>query len=174
MIQNLGHLAEAEAIETECVSVDPATFEVLGYRAAVPRTGIHASRAAANDDHASTSSMTSPMQLQHERDIRALQRASRLLREGRLVAIPTETVYGLAANALDNEAVKRIFVAKGRPADNPLIIHVRGFGIECLECITVTEGCAKNESFRSAAITRAASICTNPHGAALIELTLDS
>ncbi len=49
---------------------------------------------------------------------------SRLLENGNTVAIPTETVYGLAANALDAGAVKRIFLAKGRPADNPLIIHI--------------------------------------------------
>ncbi len=46
------------------------------------------------------------------------------LRDGALVGIPTETVYGLAANALDGSAVKRIFEAKGRPADNPLIVHI--------------------------------------------------
>lgn len=47
-----------------------------------------------------------------------------LLRNGALVAIPTETVYGLAANALDGSAVKQIFKAKGRPMDNPLIVHI--------------------------------------------------
>ncbi|MBC8100964.1 MAG: threonylcarbamoyl-AMP synthase [Cytophagales bacterium] len=46
------------------------------------------------------------------------------LRTGRLVAFPTETVYGLGANALDPEAVGRIFAAKGRPASNPLIVHI--------------------------------------------------
>jgi len=50
--------------------------------------------------------------------------AADLLRRGELVAIPTETVYGLAANALDEAAVAKIFAAKGRPADNPLIVHV--------------------------------------------------
>ena len=52
--------------------------------------------------------------------------AAKILREGGLLAIPTETVYGLGANALDAEAVRRIFEAKGRPQDNPLIIHVTG------------------------------------------------
>jgi len=52
--------------------------------------------------------------------------AAKLLREGGLVALPTETVYGLAANGLDEEAVRRIFQAKGRPQDNPLILHVPG------------------------------------------------
>lgn len=57
-------------------------------------------------------------------DAKGIARAAKALREGRLVVMPTETVYGLAANALDPEAVKRIFEAKGRPADNPLIVHV--------------------------------------------------
>lgn len=52
--------------------------------------------------------------------------AARILREGGLVGIPTETVYGLGANGLDPKAVKRIFEAKGRPQDNPLILHVTG------------------------------------------------
>ena len=52
--------------------------------------------------------------------------AAKILREGGLVAIPTETVYGLGANGLDSEAVQRIFEAKGRPNDNPLILHVTG------------------------------------------------
>jgi L-threonylcarbamoyladenylate synthase len=54
----------------------------------------------------------------------ALERAAAILRRGGLVAIPTETVYGLAADALDEEAVAGIFRAKGRPASNPLIVHV--------------------------------------------------
>ena len=48
----------------------------------------------------------------------------RLIRGGELVGFPTETVYGLGANALDADAVTRIFEAKGRPQDNPLITHV--------------------------------------------------
>ena len=54
----------------------------------------------------------------------ALRDAGELLRRGGLVAFPTETVYGLGANALDPAAVARIFAAKGRPANNPLIVHV--------------------------------------------------
>jgi len=50
--------------------------------------------------------------------------ALRVIREGGLVAIPTETVYGLAADASNDAAVRRIFAAKGRPADHPLIVHV--------------------------------------------------
>ncbi len=55
------------------------------------------------------------------------ERAGEILRQGGLVAIPTETVYGLAANALDGRAVRKIFAAKGRPADNPLIVHISDF-----------------------------------------------
>ena len=68
------------------------------------------------------------------RDIKGPQRevedkiaaAAQIIRDGGLVAIPTETVYGLGANGLDELAVHRIFQAKGRPQDNPLILHVCG------------------------------------------------
>lgn len=54
----------------------------------------------------------------------AVARAVELLKAGKLVALPTETVYGLAANALDSTAVARIFDVKGRPSNNPVIVHV--------------------------------------------------
>ena len=60
---------------------------------------------------------------QKPRDEELLEGA-RILREGGLVAFPTETVYGLGANALDEEAARKIYEAKGRPSDNPLIAHV--------------------------------------------------
>ncbi|HMV25539.1 MAG TPA: L-threonylcarbamoyladenylate synthase [bacterium] len=53
-----------------------------------------------------------------------IRKAARILQKGGLVALPTETVYGLAANAMDAKAVRRIFKAKGRPSDNPLIVHI--------------------------------------------------
>ncbi len=56
----------------------------------------------------------------------AVKRAAELLRAGEVVALPTETVYGLAANALDEKAVAKIFQIKGRPAHNPIIVHVAG------------------------------------------------
>lgn len=59
-------------------------------------------------------------------DPAALAAAAAVLQRGGLVAVPTETVYGLGANALDPEAAARIFEAKDRPADNPLIVHVDG------------------------------------------------
>ena len=57
-------------------------------------------------------------------DAAGIRRAGELLRAGGLVGIPTETVYGLAANAFDGAAVAKIFAAKGRPMDNPLIVHI--------------------------------------------------
>lgn len=58
------------------------------------------------------------------RDRQSINFAAGLLKNGEVVGIPTETVYGLAANAFDENAVRKIFAAKGRPADNPLIVHV--------------------------------------------------
>jgi L-threonylcarbamoyladenylate synthase len=60
----------------------------------------------------------------HSPDPDIIERAADVLRRGGLVAFPTETVYGLGANALDADAVGRIFTAKGRPSNNPLIVHV--------------------------------------------------
>ena len=57
----------------------------------------------------------------------SIEKAAEILKNGGLVAIPTETVYGLAANAFDKEAVVKIFKAKGRPVDNPLIVHICRF-----------------------------------------------
>ena len=57
-------------------------------------------------------------------DSDGLRRASGLINSGQLVAFPTETVYGLGANALNARAVTDIFVAKGRPMTDPLIVHV--------------------------------------------------
>jgi len=53
-----------------------------------------------------------------------LGQAAELLKQGKLVAFPTETVYGLGANGLDEKAIANIYVAKGRPSDNPLILHI--------------------------------------------------
>lgn len=64
----------------------------------------------------------------------AVQRAAERLRAGELVALPTETVYGLAANAWDAAAVARIFAAKGRPAHNPIIVHVASLA-QARQCV---------------------------------------
>jgi L-threonylcarbamoyladenylate synthase len=61
-------------------------------------------------------------------DAAAIDRAAALIRAGQLVAFPTETVYGLGANALDEQAVSRIFEAKGRPPDDPVIVHIQRLG----------------------------------------------
>ena len=67
------------------------------------------------------------------------QTAAQLLRSGQLVAIPTETVYGLGANGLDPEAVAKIFKTKGRPQDNPLILHIADPGQMDLFCKDIPE-----------------------------------
>ena len=53
-----------------------------------------------------------------------IQQAAEIIKEGGLVAFPTETVYGLGADALNPEAVGKVYVAKGRPSDNPMIVHI--------------------------------------------------
>lgn len=68
-------------------------------------------------------------------DIRLMQKAGEILKKGGLVAFPTETVYGLGANALDEEAAKKTYAAKGRPSDNPLIVHIAD--VQALEEIAV-------------------------------------
>jgi len=65
----------------------------------------------------------------YKADHEHIEQAAELLRKGEIVAIPTETVYGLAANGLDAEAVAKIFAAKGRPQDNPLILHISDFSM---------------------------------------------
>ena len=69
-----------------------------------------------------------------EEDRKKIEEAGRILKDGGLVAFPTETVYGLGADALNPEASKKIYAAKGRPSDNPLIVHISNMG--ALEKIT--------------------------------------
>ena len=57
-------------------------------------------------------------------DINLLREAAAILKKGGLVAFPTETVYGLGGDALQEDIVAKIFIAKGRPGDNPLIVHI--------------------------------------------------
>ena len=57
-------------------------------------------------------------------DLRLLREAADVISGGGLVAFPTETVYGLGADALNREASEKIYAAKGRPSDNPLIVHI--------------------------------------------------
>ena len=76
----------------------------------------------------------------------AVQRAVELLRAGEVVALPTETVYGLAANALDATAVAKIFQIKGRPAHNPIIVHVasREMAAQCVADFSPAEKFARS------------------------------
>ncbi|MBO5037453.1 MAG: threonylcarbamoyl-AMP synthase [Clostridia bacterium] len=76
-----------------------------------------------------------------------LEICSRLLKDGDIVAIPTETVYGLAANALDSKAVEKIFKAKGRPADNPLIVHISDIAAFEDLCVPTKEAYMLAEKF---------------------------
>ena len=62
--------------------------------------------------------------LDEKNKIQALEKAAELIKNGSVVAFPTETVYGLGANGLDEEACKKIFDVKRRKRDNPLILHV--------------------------------------------------
>lgn len=66
------------------------------------------------------------------KDINYIEEAGHIIGNGGIVAFPTETVYGLGADALNSEAVKKIFIAKGRPQDNPLIVHVSSKDISYL------------------------------------------
>lgn len=68
-------------------------------------------------------------------DMGIMQKAGDILKKGGLVAFPTETVYGLGANALNEEAAKKTYEAKGRPSDNPLIVHIAD--MQALEDIAV-------------------------------------
>jgi len=72
-------------------------------------------------------------------DPEIIRQAGLILRRGGLVAFPTETVYGLGANALDREAVDGIFAAKGRPQDNPLIVHIADIDVVGEYVLSVSE-----------------------------------
>ncbi len=79
--------------------------------------------------------MNTKIEMLDERNLNEsiIEEAAQAIKNGGLVVFPTETVYGLGANALDPSAVKKIFQAKGRPQDNPLIVHIADFDkIECL------------------------------------------
>ncbi|NFA42480.1 threonylcarbamoyl-AMP synthase [Clostridium botulinum] len=65
-------------------------------------------------------------------DEEKIKEAAKVIKDGGIVAFPTETVYGLGSDALNEDAVKKIFIAKGRPQDNPLIVHVASKNIQSL------------------------------------------
>ena len=65
------------------------------------------------------------IKIDYEKPLSAqIERAAEIIAAGGLVAFPTETVYGLGGNALDADAAQHIYAAKGRPSDNPLIVHI--------------------------------------------------
>lgn len=68
--------------------------------------------------------MTKYLDLKKDYQKEDLTLAAENIKEGNLVLFPTETVYGIGANGLNSDAVKKIFIAKGRASDNPLILHV--------------------------------------------------
>lgn len=112
LLASLGHrhiqavrLLHTRAMQTRVQSVDPANFTFATVDSEFPTL--------------STRSV-----IRGDSDQRAINDAVELLKAGEAVGIPTETVYGLAANALSAEAVAKIFAAKNRPQDNPLIVHV--------------------------------------------------
>ncbi|MNW26031.1 Threonylcarbamoyl-AMP synthase [compost metagenome] len=78
----------------------------------------------ATNESATPDTEASDYAMEHTADIAAFQEAAALLRHGGTVAFPTETVYGLGADARNDQAVSSIFAAKGRPSDNPLIVHI--------------------------------------------------
>ena len=84
-----------------------------------------------------------------------LKEAAGILRSGGLVAFPTETVYGLGGNALDEDAARKIYAAKGRPSDNPLIAHV-----SCVEAVSYTH----LDVYKRQVQTRSARLWTGPAG----------
>ena len=67
---------------------------------------------------------TEVLQLKSPTDPEVIEKGAMIIKNGGLVAFPTETVYGLGANGLDPKAVAKIYEAKGRPSDNPMILHI--------------------------------------------------
>jgi L-threonylcarbamoyladenylate synthase len=92
-------------------------------------------------DDAITSAVVRPA------DAAAIEQAAALIRDGKLVAFPTETVYGLGADATSARAVARIYAAKGRPPSNPLICHVDGIAAAQRQGIFAADACALAERF---------------------------
>lgn len=73
--------------------------------------------------------ITKIIKIDNEFEFEKIEEVASALRDGKLVVFPTETVYGLGGNGLDEEALKNIYIAKGRPSDNPLILHIADFSM---------------------------------------------
>ena len=83
-----------------------------------------------------------------------IERAAELIRKGEVVVFPTETVYGLGANAFDKNAVRKIFEVKGRPMDNPLIVHIADIAqIDKLACEVTLQARKVMQAFMPGPIT---------------------
>ena len=93
-----------------------------------------------------------------EQNQKIYEQASDILKRGGLVAFPTETVYGLGADALDEEASAKIYAAKGRPSDNPLIVHIADTkALEELSCDVTAQAKLLAEKFWPGKVT----VCQN-------------
>lgn len=82
---------------------------------------------AAAQTHKPMNTILAKVDLRQPEAMEIIQKAAKILQEGGLVAFPTETVYGLGGNGLDSAACEKIYIAKGRPSDNPLILHISEF-----------------------------------------------
>lgn len=79
------------------------------------------------------------LDLKNNTDFTKIEDAAKVIKNGGLVLFPTETVYGLGANGLDESAVRKIFLAKGRKQDNPLILHISNYGMLSLISKNITD-----------------------------------
>ncbi|KAL1916744.1 uncharacterized protein VTP21DRAFT_5448 [Calcarisporiella thermophila] len=115
--------AAAYSFETKCLQVSPASFIFESPKNLLP-TNNSLSEYAETDLDVLSNINDPQLQINDPAAEAAIEEAVSLLQNGEVVALPTETVYGLAANALSEAAVRKIYAAKNRPADNPLIVHV--------------------------------------------------
>lgn len=113
-ISALPALQKVPHVETRVVRIDPRSFNFA------------AAGAGSSEPLPGTPTIGTASAATYLEDVHELSLAARLLRAGKAVAVPSETVYGLAANALDATAIAQIYALKGRPSDNPLIVHVNG------------------------------------------------
>ena len=126
--QHVLSIAAPRDVPRHCPYRQPKT--PVAVRPARPQS--RASRSSAHRKHVTAGTMPSVTEVltldARHPDPAGIARAAGILRAGGLVAFPTETVYGLGAHALDADAVRRVFAAKGRPAEDPLIVHVHDVG----------------------------------------------
>ncbi|KAG0328981.1 hypothetical protein BGZ99_003845 [Dissophora globulifera] len=122
-------MAESAALaaDNSCAHVEPSRPHAAATAAPVPAASFHTLLETIDPSTITYTSqdLENPKpEVSHPHTQRILDQAAALLKDGQVVGMPTETVYGLASNALDSVAAQRIFKAKNRPQDNPLIVHV--------------------------------------------------